>query len=284
MSDTPWINLWPDGCPHNNAPDATMLTRACRPAMRFYPVPERIKSTTPRAAILVCPGGGYGGRAPHEGEPFATLFNHYGIQAFVVDYRVSPHRFPAPYSDVCRAIRLVRSRAEEFNIDPNRIGLMGFSAGGHLASTVATQPDLHHDEHDDLAGKFSARPDRVMLGYPVISSDVAIAHQGSFKNLLGADVFDRPDGAKWLKQLSNELQVNSNTPPAFLFHTAEDQGVPPQNSLRFALACADAGVKCEYHQFEAGPHGVGMGLNSTSLRPWTQLLMTWLSDWNMSLR
>lgn len=275
-------HLWPDGSSHNEAPDHLMI--AGRPAIKHYATPETERTKTPRAAIVICPGGGYANRAMHEGDPFAALFNLHGIEAFVLDYRIAPNRYPGSYSDACRAIRLVRSKANELNIDPNRVGLMGFSAGGHLAATVASQPTLHVDEQDDLAANFSAKPDRVMLGYPVISGIAPTRHQGSFNHLLGEDPLDKDSlGSERFKalsqQLSNELHVTADAPPAFIFQTAQDQGVPPQNALAYAMACANAGVKCELHIFEKGGHGLGMALKQPTLRIWTDLLMTWLQEW-----
>lgn len=275
-----FIPLWPDGCPHNDAPDRLM--DAGRPALRYFHTPERNAATKTRAAVIICPGGGYGNRARHEGDPFASLLNLHGIEAFVLDYRIAPHRYPGSYSDTCRAIRLVRSMAAELNIDPNRVGLMGFSAGGHLAATVATQPTLHVDEHDDLAGEYSAKPDRVILGYPVISGVAPTSHQGSFHNLLGKENQGSESYETLRRQLSNELHVTADAPPAFVFQTASDTGVPPQNALSFAMSYANAGVKCELHVFEQGGHGLGMALQFPTLRPWTELMMNWLAPWTSS--
>jgi acetyl esterase/lipase len=271
------IPLWPATCVHNQNPDELMAHRG--PAVRYFKAPERRPPPQPRAAILICPGGGYGLRACHEGDPLAYLFNTHGIDAFVLDYRVKPNPYPAAYSDACRALRLIRSQAASMHIDPQRLGLMGFSAGGHLAALVASQPELHLDEHDDLAASVSARPDRVILGYPVISANPAIAHAGSFINLLGQGHESTEQGRALRQTLSNELHITPSAPPAFVFHTASDTGVPPQNALHYALACANAGVKCELHLFEQGSHGLGMALTHPTLRPWTQLLMTWLEEW-----
>lgn len=275
------IPLWPENCPHNHAPDELMAHQG--PAMRHFLAPQRRNPPRPRAAVVICPGGGYGFRACHEGDPFAQLLNQHGIEAFVLDYRVAPNRHPAPLADACRAIRLVRANATPWNIDPQRIAIMGFSAGGHLAATAATQPSLHNDPHDDLAPAISARPDRVILGYPVISSHDTIAHQGSFNNLLGEDHRATPQGQALRQQLSNDLHITSDAPPAFIFHTTQDTSVPPHNALRYALACAEAGVRCELHLFEQGQHGLGMALTHSTLRPWTQLLMTWLEPWTQPL-
>lgn len=264
------IPLWPKGGPNAKIADDKMPGGA--PGLVFHPSPAR-KGASPRACVLVCPGGGYCCRADHEGTPFAELFQKAGMASGVIHYRVSPNRHPAPFADVARAIRLVRKNAKEWGVDPNRIGLMGFSAGGHLASTVGVQPNLWLDPNDDLAKKFSARPDRLILGYPVISF-IHRSHGGSCQNLFGEDVCDAAR-----LQLSNELHVNKDTPPTFLFHTANDSVVPVPNSLRFAEACSNFGVPHELHVFEDGPHGVGLALDRPKLRIWTELLLAWLSDW-----
>ena len=232
-------------------------------------------TTIPKAhaAVIVCPGGGYARRADHEGEPFARLFAEHGFVGAVLHYRVAPHQHPLPLADGCRAVRLVRQMAGELNIAPNRIALMGFSAGGHLACTVATQPDLHHDANDDLAGKVSARPDRLILGYPVVSF-VTKFHTGCVEKLLGKDA---PLEAR--RQLSGELHVTTETPPTFLFHTADDPAVPVENSLNFAAACAAHKVPVALHIFPHGRHGVGMAADDPVLRRWTELLVDWLRAW-----
>ena len=264
MPATETLYLWPDGNPNDYQKD--------RPRIERYEPKE--KSDKPAPCVLVCPGGGYGGRAGHEGAPFAELFAANGFASFVCHYRVSPNRHPAPMTDVCRAIRIIRSRAKEWNIDDHRIALMGFSAGGHLASTVATQPNLHVDKNDDLAEKFPARPDRVILGYPVITMSSPKTHGGSVNNLLGPNATD-----EMKKQMSNELQVTKENPPAFIFHTWDDGAVPVDNALLFASACAKAGVKSELHIYETGRHGVGMASNDPRLKSWTELLLNWLKAW-----
>ena len=261
------VFLWEKGS-RNDQP----TKESDRPLMDVY-YPKN--TTTPHAAILICPGGGYGMLAEdHEGKQLAEFFASHGLVSAVVLYRVSPHRFPAPYADACRAMRLLRQNAAKYHLDPARLGIMGFSAGGHLASTVATQPDLYRDPDDDLAAGVSARPDRAVLCYAVISMDDASAHQGSVKNLLG----ENPDPAK-AGQLSNYRRVTANTPPTFLWHTADDAAVPVQNSLLFAQACAEKKVPVALHIFPKGRHGVGMAPDDPTLRVWPQLLLTWLGDW-----
>jgi acetyl esterase/lipase len=275
------IYLWPDGSPHNDVPSGTMDgskfswgTMIERPRIEMYPPAQKARSGGKgRGCVLVCPGGGYQGLARHEGEPFAELFSSLGLLSGVVYYRVSPNRFPAPYADACRAMRLMRAKADELDIDPSRVALMGFSAGGHLASTVATQPNLYSEPQDDLATKLSARPDRVILGYPVISM-VTRYHAGSATNLLGAE----PSEELRIK-FSNELHVTKSNPPAFIFHTADDEAVPVENALMFASAYAREKVPCELHSYRSGPHGVGLAANSPALKSWGGLLTDWLSDW-----
>lgn len=265
------VLLWPDGS-KNNGKNANY-----RPKIRiYYPVRPNKDMERKYAAVLVCPGGGYYVQAPHEGQPFAQLLALHGIIGVVLTYRVFPDRYPGSYADACRAMRLLRSNAEQYHIDPNKIGMMGFSAGGHLASTVATQPELYIDPLDELAADISARPDRLILGYPVISFIDDYAHKGSAKSLLGDD----PD-PRLLKQLSNNYQVTGHNPPVFLFHTADDLGVPVQNSLSFAGACVTQKVPIEMHVYPKGEHGVGMALQDPSLRTWTELLMNWLQPWAM---
>jgi acetyl esterase/lipase len=259
------INLWPDGSAQN-PPEAGE-----RPRLELY-LPAA-PSPQPRPAVVVLPGGGYGMRAPHEGAPFAELFAAHGLVSLVCHYRVAPHRFPAPMADAARALRLTRALADELSIDPQRLALLGFSAGGHLACTTGTQPELHREPDDDLVGHFSARPDRLILAYPVVSMTQDY-HVGSSENLLG------PEPPEVLRrQFSNELHVTAANPPVFLFHTASDEGVPVSNSIRFAQACLAHGVPTALHVYPRGPHGVGLAEDDPELRSWPQLLLDWLAQW-----
>ena len=259
------IPLWPEGCSHG------ITSEPLSPRLEIW----QPSATTPKrhAAVIVCPGGAYGFRAPHEGEPVAQLFAERGFVGIVLHYRVAPHRHPLPLADGCRAVRIVRHLANDLNIAPNRIGLMGFSAGGHLAAAVATQPDLHRDASDDLATHYPARPDRLILAYPVISL-VTRYHTGSAENLLGKD----PTLAA-RRQLSHELHVTAQNPPAFLFHTADDGGVPVENSLNFAAACVAHKVPVALHVFPHGSHGVGLAQDIPELRRWPELMFDWLQKW-----
>ena len=261
------ISLWPEGSPNNPPADQP------QPRLEFH-VPDA-PGSTPRAAIMVCPGGGYGGLAPHEGEPFARLFSGSGMAGIVLHYRVAPWRFPAPQADACRGMRLVRANAARFGIDPERVAIMGFSAGGHLAATTGAQPDLHRDPHDGLAGRWPARPDRLILAYPVASFG-EYTHIGSVQNLLGDD-----PAPKLREQLSNEKHITPQHPPTFLFHTADDEAVPVENSLHYAAACRRAGVPVELHVYQHGNHGVGMAADIPALRSWTRLLLDWLEPWRV---
>ncbi|MDZ4743824.1 MAG: alpha/beta hydrolase [Verrucomicrobiota bacterium] len=227
----------------------------------------------PVPLVIVCPGGCYGFISETEAKPIATRLNEDGYAAAVLYYRVAPHGFPAPYSDACRAVRLMRSRAEEWNLDPGKIALMGFSAGGHLSALVGTSPELYLDPADDLAGKVSARPDGIILCYPVISM-TEFANELSVRNLLGEDVsMDKR------RLFSLDKRVTRQTPPVFLWHTAKDDPVPPENSLTFAAACVAHEVPLELHIFPGGYHGMNLALEDSPIAQWSALLIKWLGQW-----
>lgn len=264
-AQTEILLLWPQG-----APGAVGQEDADRPTLSVYlPSPEKAVGT----GVVVCPGGGYGTLAmEHEGRQVAEWLNGLGVAAFVLKYRHAPrYRHPAPLQDAQRAVRLVRSRAAEFGLRPDRIGIWGFSAGGHLASTAATHFDAGRADAADPVERFSCRPDFLILAYPVISFATAYVHQGSRRNLLG----DNP-GPALLENLSNENQVTAHTPPTFLFHTTEDRGVPVENSVLFYLALRKAGVPAEMHLYERGRHGVGLASNDPVLSSWPARLADWL--------
>jgi acetyl esterase/lipase len=258
------ILLW-----ENGAPGALGQTDADKPSLTVYRAPRGSSGT----AIVVAPGGGYANLATeHEGRQEAYWFNAMGITAFVLRYRLGPrYHHPIELGDAQRAIRTVRARAAEFNVIPDRIGMMGFSAGGHLTSTAGTHFDAGKPDSSDPIERVSSRPDFMILGYPVISFDPAVAHAGSVRMLLG----ENPD-PRLIENLSNDLQVTSQTPPTFIFHTTNDNGVPVENSVRFYLALRKAKVPVEMHLFENGPHGVGMALSDPALSAWPNLLMNWL--------
>lgn len=264
--------LWEGG-----APGALGQAEADIPTLTAYPAPRGSSGT----AVIVAPGGGYGALAmEHEGRQEAYWFNSMGITAFVLKYRLGPrYHHPVELGDAQRAIRTVRSRAAEFNIIPDRIGMMGFSAGGHLTSTAGTHFDRGKADAPDPIDRASSRPDFLILGYPVVSFDREVTHAGSLKNLLG----ENPD-PKLVEDLSNDLRVTADTPPTFLFHTANDPGVPVENSVRFFLALRRAKVPAEMHIFENGPHGVGMALSDPALSQWPALLLNWLRGRGLLIR
>jgi acetyl esterase/lipase len=249
--------LWPDG-----APGAQGAEDADRPSITIY-LPATTKATG--TGVVVCPGGGYQHLAvDHEGKQIAEWLNDLGVAAFVLKYRLGPkYHHPVELGDAQKAIRVVRARAKEFGIQPDRIGIMGFSAGGHLASTAAT--------HFATEEGVSSRPDFAILCYPVITFDDQYAHKGSRKNLLG----DTPD-AELVKNLSNETQINKETPPTFLFHTDADPVVPVENSVLFYMGLRKAGIPAEMHIFEKGRHGVGLAQADPILSHWPPLLANWL--------
>jgi len=224
-------------------------------------------------SVIVAPGGGYRNLSmDKEGRQVASWFNAMGVTAFVLRYRLGPrYHHPIELGDAQRAIRLVRSRAMQLGIAPDRIGMMGFSAGGHLTATAGTHFDDGNRDASDPVDRVSSRPDFLILAYPVISFDPAIAHRGSEQSLLG----DNPD-PKLIQELSDELQVTAKTPPAFLFHTNADTTVPAENSVRFYLALRQAKVPAEIHIFQNGPHGVGLDLGDPALSQWPVLLTNWL--------
>jgi acetyl esterase/lipase len=257
--------LWPNG-----APGAVGAEDADKPSLTLYLAPEAAATKT---GVIVCPGGGYGFLAKdHEGDQIARWLNSLGISAFVLQYRIAPrYHYPAPLQDAQRAIRFVRAHALDYRILPDRIGIWGFSAGGHLASTTGTHFDGGDPQAADPVDRVSCRPDFMILAYPVISFTTPYTHRGSLRNLLG----DNPD-PKLVASLSNETQVTPRTPPAFLFATDQDTGVPPENSVLFYLALRKAGVPAEMHIYERGPHGVGLAPADAFLVTWTQRLKDWL--------
>jgi acetyl esterase/lipase len=251
------------------APGALGETDADRPTLTFFRAARQANGT----AVLIAPGGGYSALAmSHEGRYVAAWLNSMGISAFVLKYRLGPkYHHPIELGDAQRAIRLVRARAAQFGVQPGRVGMMGFSAGGHLTATAGTHFDLGNAGAADPVDRVSSRPDFLILAYPVISFDPAIAHAGSVRSLLG----DNPEPAL-IQNLSDELQVTAATPPTFLFHTTADTTVPVENSVRFYLALRAAKVPAEMHIFENGPHGVGLALADPALGMWPTLLTNWL--------
>jgi len=257
-------SLWPAG-----APGALGNEESDKPNLTIY-LPA---SNGAQSGVVVCPGGGYGMLAvDHEGRQIAQWLNARGIAAFVLRYRLGPrYHHPVELGDAQRALRFVRFHAADYGVAPDKIGIWGFSAGGHLASTAGTHFDAGNAGATDPIDRLSSRPDFLILCYPVISFTTPYTHRGSLRNLLG----ESPD-PQLVASLSNETQVTAQTPPTFLFHTDGDSGVPPENSVLFYLALRKAGVPAEMHIYERGPHGVGLALNDPILGSWSRRLAPWM--------
>lgn len=262
--------LWPDG-----APGATGNGEGDVPQLFL----KLVKSDKPTAAIVILPGGGYGGHAmDHEGHQFADWFASLGVSSAICNYRLrgkgnqgKGYGHPHPMIDAQRAIQTLRANATQWNIDPARVGVIGFSAGGHLCSTVSTHFADADDSSDDPIARVSSRPDFAILAYPVIGFDKPYTHRGSQRNLLG----ENPD-PKLVQSLSNEEQVSKETPPTFLFHTVEDRGVPVENSIEYFNACRKHGVPAEMHLFPQGRHGLGLAKSVPGASQWPSLCEQWL--------
>lgn len=256
------ILLWKDG-----APGALGHADHDKPTLSLY-LPEESKATG--AAMVIFPGGGYGHLAPHEGKGYAEWLAEHGIAGLVLKYRLGSngYRHPVMLNDAARAVRLAKYHSAEWGIDPDRIGIMGSSAGGHLASTLVTHFDDGNPSARDPIDRISSRPALGILCYPVVSLG-AFTHEGSKRNLLGKNP---SKDLVWL--LSNELQVSSDTPPCFVWHTWEDTAVPVENSLQFAEALRKAGVPFDLHVYQKGRHGIGLGNG----HPWTKDCLFWLKE------
>ena len=264
------IQLWPQDAPGALGNEDTDI-----PTLTIY-LPDPAKATG--AGIVVCPGGGYSGLAPHEGEHYALWLNQQGIAAFVLKYRLASngYHYPSMCYDVARAMRCVRANAQEWQLDANRIGVMGSSAGGHLSSWILTHFDDGQPNADDLIERQSSRPNLGMLCYPVISMSDEIGHAGCRNNLMGDS-----SSPELLEQLSTELQVKPQTPPCFIWHTYEDAGVKVENSIEFASALRRAGVPFELHVYQKGHHGLGLGsgeYDPAKWLPWTEECARWLRE------
>ncbi|WP_029192743.1 alpha/beta hydrolase [Paenibacillus harenae] len=255
------ILLWSDG-----APFAEGDTDEDRPAITPY-----LAEGDQRPAVIVCPGGGYGMRAQHEGEPIAKWLNGLGVSAFVLRYRVAPYQYPCALLDAQRAIRLVRHEAEKFRIDPDKVGLLGFSAGGHLTANAGTSYDRGDKNAEDMIERHSCRPDLLVLCYPVITMLSPFTHEGSRENLVGRDA-----ELSRFEQHSNELNVTGDTPPTFLWHTSNDGAVPVENSLMFASALSKHDVLFDLHVYAKGRHGLGLSEDEPHTIGWTAACASWL--------
>jgi acetyl esterase/lipase len=271
-ADKPKVELvWPRG-----APGAQGTEAADKPTLTvFLPAADKANG----CAVVICPGGGYGVVVDtYEGNDVARWLNEQGVAAFVLRYRHAPrYRHPAPLQDAHRALRTVRARAAEWKVDPGRVGIMGFSAGGHLASTAGTHFDDGKAEADDPIEKSGCRPDFLVLAYPVVTLKPPFYHKGSRDNLLGRD-----PSAELVNSLCNDEQVTAKTPPTFLFHTAEDAAVPSENSVVFYLALRKYKIPAELHVYEKGRHGVGLATgiggtpNDPALTTWKEHLRDWM--------
>jgi acetyl esterase/lipase len=253
--------LWPEG-----APGALGKTNTDIPTLTPYLADPKVATG---AALVICPGGSYARLSPREGKEYAVWLNEHGISAFVLNYRLGSngYRHPRMLEDAMRGMRLTRAKAAECGIDQKRIGIMGSSAGGHLAATLLTHFNTGKPDAADPIERQSCRPDLGVLCYPVITMG-QYTHAGSKHNLLG----DNPS-PEVVRLLSNELQVTAQTPPCFIWHTYEDQAVPVENSLMFADALRRAGVPFDLHVYQKGGHGLALAGGN---HPWLQDLLFWL--------
>jgi len=271
----PVVPLWPEGVPGaDKAPtpevieDGGRVSNVRNPSLTVYAAP----GAQTRTAVIVCPGGGYRRLAlAHEGTAVATWLNSIGVSAFVLKYRMREYGHPAPLRDVLRAVRRVRAEAASWNVDPGKIGVMGFSAGGHLASTAGTLFDSPAGRTGAALDATSARPDFLVLVYPVIAMKPPLVHAGSRENLLGTS-----PSADLADKLSTDLQVTPRTPPAFLVHGGTDATVAPENSVLFYMALRKAGVAAELHLYQEGPHGIGMNPGHGPMSEWPARCAEWM--------
>lgn len=246
-----------------------------KPTLTTYILDDTMEKNTKRPAVLVCPGGGYRFCSPREAEPIAVQYNAAGFHAFVLDYSVSPHKYPQALSELSQAVQIIRENADKWNVEEGSIAVIGFSAGAHLACSLGMfwnqQPIKTEDE--------SNRPNAVILAYPVVTSG-EFAHRGSFENLCG-------DDQELIKKMSLETQVTGDTPPMFIWHTGEDQNVPVENSLMLAGALRKENIPFELHIYPKGWHGLStaapdVGVDGTdisrNIRGWMELSVGWLRD------
>jgi len=270
------IPLWPEGVPGaiaNGGPEVFAegrISNVHQPTLTLYPAAVKPGTGT---AVIVCPGGGYQRLSiEKEGQAVAAWLNSLGVSAFVLKYRLKEYGHPAPLCDVLRAVRIVRRDAVRWRIDPGRIGVLGFSAGGHLAATAGTLFDAAEGRTGAEIDRVSARPDFLVLVYPVITFMAPYAHSGSRENLLG-----KSPSTDLVERLSADLQVTAGTPPACLVHGGTDQSVPPENSVLFYMALRRAGVPAELHLYERGPHGFGLAPDQGPISDWTKRVAEWMT-------
>lgn len=279
------IKLWPDGVPGSIKNDTyaeeptitngepTRYVRVTEPTLTVFLPPEEKAAGT---AVLICPGGGYATLAfSHEGYAIARWLNENGIAGIILKYRlpsdlIMKDKSVGPLQDAQEALRIIRRHSAEWNINPRKIGVIGFSAGGHLASTLSTHYDEKVYEAKDTT---SARPDFSILVYPVITFDVSFTHAGSRRNLIGENPSEEA-----IKYFSNELQINEKTPPAFLVHSGDDKGVPVKNSIVYYQGLQKYNIPSELHVFQKGGHGYGLSVDNGTQSAWPTLCISWLKS------
>lgn len=281
------IQLWPDSIPNQketketeiiDETDIIRISNVQVPTLEVY-LPAKKNATG--QAVIICPGGGYGILAyDWEGSDIAKWLNSKGIAAFVLKYRLPNSKsiitsYEAPLQDAQRAIRIVRKNAEKWHINDNQIGIMGFSAGGHLASTIGTHYESDFNFEKDAIDMLSARPDFMILIYPVITMKDSYTHQGSKNNLLGKN-----PNQQLIDEFSNEMHINSDTPPTFIIHSTDDKAVPVMNSILFYQALSEHQVASEMHIYPKGGHGYGLAIGQGTLQTWTNRLGDWLDNFN----
>jgi acetyl esterase/lipase len=277
------MNIWPGGIPGLVLNDSyveksttgegfiTRFEKTTNPMLYIF-LPPREKATG--TAVLICPGGGYGALAfGHEGNAIASWLNDNGIAGIILKYRlpsdlIMKDKSVGPLQDAQEAMRIIRRNAAIWNIDPKKVGVIGFSAGGHLASTLSTH---YAEKVYDVTDTVSARPDFSLLIYPVITMDASFTHAGSRRNLIGENPSDDA-----IKRFSNELQVNEQTPPAFMVHSADDQTVPVKNSIVYYEQLVRYKIPSELHIFQKGGHGYGLGGSRDTQSAWPGLCINWL--------
>ena len=278
------IPLWPEGVPGGIAgagPEEALsegrVANVHVPVLVPHPAPAGTASGT---AVIICPGGGYRRLAfGHEGTDVAAWLNSIGVSAFILKYRLQDYGHPAPLRDVLRAVRVLRFGADKWGIDPQRIGVLGFSAGGHLASTAGTMFDAPEGRTGADLDRVSARPDFLVLVYPVIAMSGPVAHVGSRDSLLG-----KSPSPELVESLSTQLRVTDRTPPAFLVHGGTDQTVPVEHSVLFYSALRKAGVPAEMHLYQEGPHGIGLKPGYGPMSSWVDRCAEWLKARNLLAR
>jgi acetyl esterase/lipase len=285
FSQTLTIKLWPDGIPGSITDPSyvekittvdgriTRCERVVNPDLSvFLPAPDKANG----AAVLICPGGGYGALAfDHEGNAIAKWLNDNGIAGIILKYRlpsdqIMKDKSTGPLQDAQEAMRVIRRNASDWKIDPGKVGVIGFSAGGHLASTLSTH---YAEKVYEVKNNSSARPDFSLLIYPVVSFDTTITHRGSRNNLIGI----KPD-ARLVERFSNELQITNETPPAFLVHSADDKAVPVMNSIGYFKGLQKNNIPAELHVFQKGGHGYGLAIDRGTESSWPDLCIRWLKQ------